>query len=145
MSNVQTLEDLFQISTKIILKNQDGKILLLQNNWKNEICWDLPGGRIQRNEHESIGILRELKEETGICNISDLQHLGLIKSDVRLTTHDSINVGVVFAIFSAMTPETSVCLSSEHCHYDWVDQQTAIQLLGDDLYNQPLKKFLNQL
>lgn len=45
---------------------EDNKILLVQQKLSDKRDWSLPGGRLERGETLSQGIIREMKEETGV-------------------------------------------------------------------------------
>lgn len=45
---------------------EDGKILLLDQNVNARRSWSLPGGKLEENETLSDGLVRELREETGL-------------------------------------------------------------------------------
>jgi 8-oxo-dGTP pyrophosphatase MutT (NUDIX family) len=75
--------------------------------------WKLPRGRLEENDktpHE--GLLREIREETGIknCNIEKVLHLKLSESrnTYRVT-------------FLCSTIEELVTLSDEHTEYAWIN------------------------
>jgi len=61
---------LLQVGVKILLKNPDGKYLLLRRNPKKypEVGakWDLPGGRIEPGTSLAANLKREIKEEVGL-------------------------------------------------------------------------------
>ena len=61
----------FQISVKGLFTNDEGKVLMMQeNNGK----WDFPGGRVQKGEALIKCLKRECLEETGLtCNVQDSQ------------------------------------------------------------------------
>jgi NADH pyrophosphatase NudC (nudix superfamily) len=45
-------------------------------------CWDIPGGFLEAGEHPYDGMLREVKEETGLeIEIIDEQPVAVLKSD----------------------------------------------------------------
>jgi ADP-ribose pyrophosphatase YjhB (NUDIX family) len=52
-----------EIGQKIILE-KDGKVLMCRGIGSNS--WDIPGGRLNKNEDPKAGLMRELKEELGI-------------------------------------------------------------------------------
>ena len=50
--------------TGILIENNE--ILLVQQKLSDQRNWSLPGGRLERGETLSQGLLREMKEETGL-------------------------------------------------------------------------------
>ena len=45
---------------------EDNQILLVQQKLSDKRNWSLPGGRLERGETISQGLIREMKEETGL-------------------------------------------------------------------------------
>ena len=45
---------------------EDNQILLVKQKLSDKRNWSLPGGRLERGETMSQGIIREMKEETGL-------------------------------------------------------------------------------
>lgn len=50
--------------TGILIENNE--ILLVQQKLSDKRNWSLPGGRLERGETISQGLIREMKEETGL-------------------------------------------------------------------------------
>lgn len=50
--------------TGILIENNE--ILLVQQKLSDKRNWSLPGGRLERGETLSQGLIREMKEETGL-------------------------------------------------------------------------------
>ena len=50
--------------TGILIENDE--ILLVQQKLSDKRNWSLPGGRLERGETLSQGLIREMKEETGL-------------------------------------------------------------------------------
>ena len=49
-----------------ILLDKDNKILLMHRNTKDLKQWELPGGKLEKNELPEQAVVRELKEELNI-------------------------------------------------------------------------------
>lgn len=60
----------YRVSTKAIVKDEDGNILLLQ---EADGQWDLPGGGLDQGEKPQDAVAREVAEETGytVTSISE--------------------------------------------------------------------------
>jgi 8-oxo-dGTP diphosphatase len=118
-------EDSFHLGVKALIPNHEGKLLLLQRN-----DWDLPGGRIQKNESLESALKREVYEETGLQNITRISPFVMTLSSIRIPLQKE-DVGLIFAIFlCAISIETPIRLSHEHLHFDWFDPSKAAELLA---------------
>lgn len=66
---------ILQVGVKALLKNKDGRFLLLRRNPKKypevELQWDIPGGRIDPGATLMENLKREIKEETALNLISE--------------------------------------------------------------------------
>ena len=49
-----------------MFRTPDGRLLVLKHVYRHSSPWGLPGGYLQRGEPAEAGILRELREETGL-------------------------------------------------------------------------------
>lgn len=58
-----------------ILKDNEGRILLLHRNTSKLKQWELPGGKIEYNEDPSEAAVRELEEELGV-GVSIIGYVG---------------------------------------------------------------------
>jgi 8-oxo-dGTP pyrophosphatase MutT (NUDIX family) len=82
-------EDIFHLGIKALIRNNTGKVLLLQVNpasLRNETTayWDLPGGRIQQGQTVQETLEREVIEETGITDIQSTKNIGMVLSNIRI-------------------------------------------------------------
>src|SRR5689334_4678349 len=86
-------EGIFRVGTKAVIRNSQGNILLLHVNletFKSPFPdhWDLPGGKINKEETLEDGLKREVEEEIGV---KDLQIIKLIDASIakmRLSYED---------------------------------------------------------
>lgn len=73
--------------TGILIENN--KILLVQQKLSDNRQWSLPGGRLERGETISQGMIREMKEETGL-NIEIIRMLYLC--DVSASSNTLLHI-----------------------------------------------------
>ncbi len=58
-----------------ILLDKDNKILLMHRNTKDLKQWELPGGKLEKNELPEQAVVRELKEELNI-KVQIIKYIG---------------------------------------------------------------------
>lgn len=51
---------------RVVLQNEDGKILMVRQHHENRDIWMVPGGGIEEGENSIEAAVREVKEETGM-------------------------------------------------------------------------------
>jgi 8-oxo-dGTP pyrophosphatase MutT (NUDIX family) len=117
----------FEVALKVIMKNADGKILILRCSDASQMqgYYDFPGGRI--NEQEKTApfqdiIAREMAEELGTDIRYTLRMVPVAVSRHAYTsdaTHKETHIFWVF--FEATYEEGEIYISSEHSGYRWVD------------------------
>src|SRR5690606_32154357 len=100
-----------------VIYDTEGKLLMLKRNHP-PMGWCLPGGKIELDETSIHGVVREVREETGILlNVEDVEY---VKEDV------SIN-GLKIHVFKAITLdsyEEGVEISYEHDAFMWAGKKT---------------------
>ncbi len=57
----------FIVSAAGIFRNNSGEILLLRHVFRDRYPWGLPGGFLKAGEAPEQGVVRELREETGLA------------------------------------------------------------------------------
>lgn len=118
------MERKFGVATKAIIKNDEGKYLVLYKSETEEINpneIDIPGGRMKFGESAEESLKREVAEELGI-NIEverPSRVWGFVKDDLHL-------VGITFM---AKYVGGELQLSGEHTSHEWVDKDKI--LMGD--------------
>ena len=111
-----------ETSCGVILVNL-GSILLLQYPQGH---WDLPKGHVEQDDVDNFETSRrELKEETGISELSFLQNFEY-RTEYQFKHKGKRRVKQVFW-YIATTEEISVSLSKEHRNYMWLDWEQALE------------------
>lgn len=101
-------EQVFQIATKALIRNNEGYIFMLHiPEWgHNPAHWDLPGGRMDPGETFLQTLDRELMEEIGVSCV------GIPKQIMGMLTNITIPVGedllpLVFMIYEVNVADIS--------------------------------------
>lgn len=124
-------EALFWLSTKALLFNPQGELLLIQKPPKPDtpISWDLPGGRIHHHEASEEALRREVYEETGLTHIDALSFIMMRRSDHLYETTKG-RIGLIFAFYRGhLSQDEPITLSDEHVTYQWLSPNEAAPLL----------------
>jgi 8-oxo-dGTP diphosphatase len=53
------------VAAAALIRDEEGRILLVENAFPRR-RWGLPGGRLERGEEARAGLIREVREETGL-------------------------------------------------------------------------------
>jgi len=129
----------FAVATKAIIFNpKTNKYLVLFKSDQEDInpnSYDFPGGRLKFGEKLEEAVVREAKEETGLC-VSPIQVFNawtFVKpdKDFQLTGID----------FICTTDSETIVLSSEHSGYEWLDVN---QIISDTKYPDWLRKTIEK-
>ncbi len=129
------MEDIYHLGIKALLRNSEGKVLLLKVNPKKlrgeqRDYWDLPGGRVQKGDSVLGTLQREVEEETGITGLSDVTELGTVLSNIRIPLDDDLSAGLILSVYACTMPEDAViALSDEHTAFEWFTPKEAAELL----------------
>ena len=136
-------EEVFHLSTKALIRNSEGKILVLQCNTK-DVRWDLPGGRVQKNESEEESLRREVQEEIGVKELFRITPFVMCKSPIRFFVQSN-EVGLIVAAYLCEVADTnSIQMSNEHRGFVWAEPKLAAELLGDQ-FPEELKRKMSEL
>ncbi|AHB40170.1 TPA: NUDIX hydrolase [candidate division WWE3 bacterium] len=128
-------EDTFHLGIKALIKNKEGKVLLLRVNLeqlKNHSLgayWDIPGGRIHKNSSVEETLKREIEEETGITSITSFSKLDMVLSNIRIPEGET-SLGLILGIYICeVNDTTNIKISEEHTDAKWFDPKEAADLL----------------
>jgi 8-oxo-dGTP pyrophosphatase MutT (NUDIX family) len=133
------MEDNFHLGIKALIQNKKGEILLLKINpkkliyrkdWNGKAYWDIPGGRIKKDTGIEETLRREVEEEIGISEISNIKPYSIVLSNLRIPVGDD-SVGLILSSYTCQIPEDSkITLSDEHVEYGWFSPTEAVKLLS---------------
>lgn len=123
-------EDLFHVGVKALIKNNEGKILVLEVNKRIKQHWDLPGGRIHRGVSLEETLKREVFEELGIAKINIKDFLCAGVSNLRIPI-DEHSVGLVLLVYICeINPQENIVLSDEHQNFVWLSPHESAEKLA---------------
>jgi bis(5'-nucleosidyl)-tetraphosphatase len=113
-----------------------GKIYLLLNYPSGH--WDFVKGNIEKGEKIKQTVLREIKEETGIKDITFVDGFEDKVEYYYQRGGEVVHKEVTFLLASTTTND--VTLSHEHCGYKWLDFNDTLEKLTYKTAKKVLKK-----
>ena len=97
-----------------VIKNTDNEILILKRHPKSKTdpeMWELPGGKVEKGEHFTDALIREIKEETSLdCEVGDF---------CEAVQNDYMHKRTVQLIMYLENIEGNVKISEEHTEFMW--------------------------
>ena len=110
------------ISIKAFIVHQN-KVLIIREadeyeDGYNAGTYEIPGGRIEPNENFKTGLLREIKEETGLTSIS-IGKPFFVDEYHPIVKNKEWQVIAVY--FKCSTNTNKVTLSKDHDNYEWIN------------------------
>jgi len=128
-----------QVGVKVLLKNSEGKYLLLKRNREKypEMptldLWDIVGGRIEIGTPLVENLKREIKEETGL-DLKDTPKLMAAQDILRLSTKHVVRLTYTANI------QGEPKLDDDHVDYGWFTVQEMKNIPDLDIYFAELLK-----
>lgn len=132
------MEDNFHLGIKALIRNSKGQILLLKINpkkliyrddWKGVAYWDIPRGRIQKGSTVEETLRREVEEEIGIKEITNIKPFSMVLSKIRIPQGND-SVGLILGAYTCEIPKNSeIKLSEKHIDANWFTPLKASKLL----------------
>jgi ADP-ribose pyrophosphatase YjhB (NUDIX family) len=117
-------KDMYFVAVKVFLVN-DGKLLVMKDNFGD---WDLPGGRIKKDEfHTPLAavIERKMKQEVGDKARYTIQEPIVFLRHERNEAVPGNPLVRIFAVgYAATLDGGEVTLSPRHTEMQWVDIKT---------------------
>lgn len=135
--------DSFHIGVKAVIFNKENRILLLERDHPiKRMYWDLPGGRLQKNESLISALVREIKEEIGLSDVDHFYPLITTLTNIRIPIQQDESIGLIFSIFKCHLSSTfQPILSTEHINFEWF---TPLQA-SEKLKSQYPEEFIEKL
>lgn len=122
----------FGLAMRLITK-KDNKLLLLQRPSKTSHDsgrWELPGGKVKRNEFFDEGLKREVLEETSL----DVKILGFYTAceDTFTACKNNEKIKAVNLAMYGILDEGKIQLSNEHVDYGYFSKEEIKKLDRED-------------
>ena len=118
-----------------------GRVLLLQRSAKADFAagvWEDLSGRMHAAEEPIEALRREIREETGIEQVTIVQPIRVYHFYRGPAEPEYEVVGVAFW---CQTDSDDVRLSAEHDAYRWLDPDEAVELAGTDGIRRGIEAF----
>ena len=131
--NYDSISDRFPISVKSLIF--DNKRFLLLKNERDE--WDLPGGKIEKNESIIETLVREVKEESNVR----IDNYRIFLANKYIFREQEI---IVVVYFSKITNDDPISLSFENLEYDFFSYDKIHQLKLTPWAKDSLDEFKSQ-
>lgn len=117
-----------RVAAKGLIVNHKGHVLILREagtykDGTNIGRYHLPGGRLEVGEAFNDGLMREVKEETGL-EVEPLKPLfvGEWRPVIRDIPHQ-----IIALYMACLAKSNSVALSDEHDHFEWIKPQDHVK------------------
>jgi 8-oxo-dGTP diphosphatase len=134
------LEKPYIISVYAAIRNDKGEFLLLkrsEDSVTNPGKWDLPGGKLEREEILEEAVVREVWEETGITIVP-----GEIGGYIMFELPEK---RVIAIVYDGGYIASDVVLSHEHTAYSWVPLDRILKMITLPTYFKDFfKRFSNE-
>lgn len=124
-------EQLFQVGVKALVRDKQGRVLLLREAHHPDSYWDLPGGRMDEGEDFMQTLRRELDEEIGVQNFSSPKHVATLISNKKIID-DRGEFGLMLVVYSVQIADENAVASREaDVVHDWFPPADASSRLID--------------
>jgi len=117
----------FRLSVKAFIVDKDNNLFLMRragNDAQSPEIWEIPGGRLDLGEDPILGLMREIREETG------LYIKPLCPMSVRHFQRDDGQL-ITMLVFFCRRMNGHLTLSEEHSEYEWINVKKAKEKLTE--------------
>lgn len=113
-------------ATLAFIRNGNDYLVIQRSHEPQKGHWDLPGGFMEPEENAYHTVVREIKEETGITDVTLIEPLGTYPSNYG-GVESTLAIGFLFE-----TNTRNVTLSEENSAYKWVPLSEIPELAFQD-------------
>jgi len=106
-----------------VIFNKEDKVLVLQRSKDEEVfpeIWELPSGKREFFEDSQSGLIREIKEETGLSKIKIIMPFYVF--EYKLEKQDEIRDTTQINFLVKLLEDEEVKLSKEHQNFAWISK-----------------------
>ena len=125
----------YGLTVRGVIKNNEDEILIVKRHPKSKTdpeMWELPGGKVEKGEHFTDALIREIKEETNLdCKVGDF---------CEAIQNDYMHKRTVQLMMYLIDIKGNVKISEEHTKWKW----TSIDELKTLEISSSLKKVLEK-
>ena len=104
----------YGLTVRGVIKNNEDEILIVKRHPKSKTdpeMWELPGGKVEKGEHFTDALIREIKEESDLdCEVGDF---------CEAIQNDYMHKRTVQLMMYLTEIEGNVKISEEHTEYMW--------------------------
>ncbi|MHA1238593.1 MAG: bis(5'-nucleosyl)-tetraphosphatase [Candidatus Odinarchaeia archaeon] len=126
------------VGAVVFRKNKKIKFLILKYGWGH---WGFPKGLIEPGEKEVDTAMREIREETGITDLTFIT--GFKETIEYYYSKENKRIHKKVTYLLAETNEKHVTLSFEHTDYGWLEYEDALNTLTYENDKKVLTKAYN--
>ena len=115
----------YGLTVRGVIKNNEDKILIVKRHPKSKTdpeMWELPGGKVEKGEHFTDALIREIKEETNLdCKVGDF---------CEAVQNDYMHKRTVQLMMYLIDIKGNVKISEEHTEWIWasIDEMKTLEI-----------------